>query len=77
MHALTTKLCRHFFTSLLAHQYESRIPRSGEEGKQVNCPMVSVDKAGEPYLIVQELHGDDLKCIEWNRPKMIPTGDAK
>lgn len=39
--------------------------------------MVSIDKAVEPYLIVQEPHSDDLKCIEWNRPKMIPIGDAK
>lgn len=66
MRALTTKFCRYFLPSVLARKCESRIPRSGEKGEQVNCFTVSIDKAGEPYLIALELDGDNLKCIEWN-----------
>lgn len=66
MRTLTTKFCRYFLPSVLARKCESRIPRPGEKWEQVNCFTVSIDKAGQPYLIVLELYGDELKCIEWN-----------
>lgn len=66
MRALTTRLCRYFLPRVLARACESTIPRSGEKGERVNCFTVSIDKAGEPYLIALELAGDELKCIEWN-----------
>lgn len=66
MHALTTTLCRYFLPRVLARKCESTIPRSGEEGEKINCFTVSIDKAGDPYLIALELYGDQLKCIEWS-----------
>lgn len=66
MHALTTILSRRFLPSALTRACGSTIPRSGQKGERVNCFTVSIDKAGEPYLIVLELIGDDLKCIEWS-----------
>lgn len=66
MLAITTKLCRHFLHHALSRKCESTIPRSGEKGERVNCFTVSIDKAGDPYLMVLKIHGDQLKCIEWN-----------
>lgn len=66
MRALTTTLCRYFLPRVLVRKCESTIPRSGEKGEQVNCFTVSIDKAGEPYLIALELYDDQLKCIEWS-----------
>jgi hypothetical protein len=66
MLSLTTKLCRYFLHRTLSRNCESTIPRSGEKGERVNCFTVSIDKAGDPYLMVLEIHGDQLKCIEWN-----------
>lgn len=43
----------------------SRVPRSGEAGARVNCLSVYIDKATEPYLLVQSLSGTTLECLEW------------
>lgn len=66
MRALTIKLCHYFLPSILSRKCGWAIPRSGKEGEQVNCFTVAIDKGDDPYLIAQELNGEDLKCVEWN-----------
>lgn len=66
MHPLVQRLCKQTLPKILVRACESRIPRSGEEGAKVNCFVTSIDRTGEPYLIVFGLVGNDLKCIEWD-----------
>lgn len=66
MHPLAQRLCKRTLQMVLSRACESRIPRSGEAGARVNCFVTSIDRAGEPYLIVLGLVGDDLNCIEWD-----------
>lgn len=66
MKTLGRWLCKLVLPRLLARACESRIPRSGEEGEQVNCFVTSIDKESRPYLIVQGLVADELDCIEWD-----------
>lgn len=66
MHPLAQQLCKRTLPKILRRACESRIPRSGEEGAKVNCFITSIDRAGEPYLIVLSLVGSDLNCIEWD-----------
>ena len=66
MHSLSLLLCKLVLPRVLSRACESRIPRSGEEGAQVNCFTTSIDKEGRPYLIVLGLTGGELNCIEWD-----------
>ena len=64
-----TTLLRRLFRYQLARALEcrcpSRVPRSGEAGARVNCLSVYVDRATEPYLLVQGLSGSEIECLEW------------
>lgn len=66
MRTLTHILCRHFLPWALTRACESTIPRSGDAGKKVNCFTVSLDREGEPYLIVLKLADDMLECLAWS-----------
>lgn len=66
MHPLAQRLCKRVLPKILSQACESRIPRSGEEGAKVNCFVTSIDRSGEPYLIVLSLSGNELNCIEWD-----------
>jgi len=59
-------LCRRFLPRVLAQQCENLIPRSGSKGAAVDCFTVSIDKAGEPHLLVKAMADDELKCLSWN-----------
>jgi hypothetical protein len=66
MNRLSIDLCNRIFPSVLARACKSTIPRSGDEGAKVNCFVTSIDKDGQPYLIVLGLFGSELECIEWD-----------
>lgn len=66
MHPLAQRLCKRVLPKVIGRACESRIPRSGEEGAKVNCFVTSIDRAGEPYLIVLSLVDNNLNCIEWD-----------
>ena len=51
---------------LLAKTCESRIPRSGEAGAQVDCFVVLLDQSGKPFLMVTSVDGEILKGIQWD-----------
>lgn len=66
MYSLSKRLCKLILPMVLDRACESRIPRSGEAGAKVNCYVTSIDRSGEPYLIVLGLVNNDLNCIEWD-----------
>ncbi|MCQ8127733.1 hypothetical protein [Methylomonas rivi] len=66
MQRLAQLLCKLTLPKVLGRACEAIIPRSGEKGAKVNCFVTSIDRAGEPYLIVLGLIDDDLNCIEWD-----------
>lgn len=81
MHGLSERLCRALLPRVLSRACGHQIPRSGEAGERVNCFTVSIDKDKAPYLIIQGLTGDTLKCIEWDgshyaTPKTVPLRDV-
>jgi len=65
MRTLEALLCRVFLSRALERACESPIPRSGEDGKRVNCFSVSIDRFGEPYFLVTALSGPRLHGLEW------------
>lgn len=65
MRALEALLCRVFLSRALERACEPPIPRSGEDGKRVNCFSVSIDRFGEPYFLVSALSGSRLHGLEW------------
>lgn len=66
MKRTSKKLCRTFLPRLLSRGCESPIPRSGSAGARVNCFSISVDKAGEPFLLVDGLENETLTGLEWD-----------
>jgi len=34
---------------------------------RVNCYAMYIDKAGEPYLLIESIQGEKLRCLEWNK----------
>ena len=51
---------------MLSRQCKETIPRTGIPGKQVNCFSVSVDRDGDPYLLVEGLDGAALTGLKWD-----------
>lgn len=54
---------------LFAKACESRIPRSGEKGKKVNCYVVAVDRGSSPYFLATKYEDMKLHGITWNGDK--------
>ncbi|MDT3736317.1 MAG: hypothetical protein ROZ00_08840 [Denitratisoma sp.] len=52
--------------AVFARPCGSSVARSGEEGEKANCFFVAVDKGDQPYLAVEAIDQDNLKCLEWN-----------
>lgn len=69
MNPIAQHLFKPVLRKVLGRACESRIPRSGDEGAKVNCFVTSIDREGDPYLIVLSLFGNDLSCIEWDGSK--------
>lgn len=59
-------LYRWLLKRLIAKACESRIPRSGKEGGEVNCYVVALDHADSPYFVATEIDGDVITGIKWN-----------
>jgi hypothetical protein len=66
MNLISRLLCKRLLPRLIARACDTVIPRSGKQGEQVNCFVVSVDNNGKPYLMVTGLEGEDLHCLEWD-----------
>ena len=42
-------LCRHYLPKILSRECGKIIPRSGEEGENVDCFSVKIDDSGAPF----------------------------
>ena len=59
-------LYRLWLPRILKRRCGDRIPRSGEEGKKVNCFSVAVDCQTSPYLLVEECEEGQIIASEWD-----------
>jgi len=66
MNRFSSFLRKYVLYGILARACKASIPRSGKEGAQVNCFIVTVDQGNKPYLVVRGADGDDLICKEWD-----------
>lgn len=55
-----------FLPKVISRSCESRIPRSGEEGEQVNCFVVALDRDNEPFFVATGFENGRLTGLRWN-----------
>ena len=75
-------LYRMLLPCLLAKACESRIPRSGKKGEQVNCYVVALDQGDSPYFVATSIEGDVLAGLKYDgnsyaEKAMISISDLK
>lgn len=63
---IKTFLYRWLLKRFIAKACESSIPRSGKDGEQVNCYVVSIDHGDSPYFVATGIDGDVLTGLKWN-----------
>ena len=51
---------------LLSKACESRIPRSGKKGEEVNCYVIALDKGSTPYFVATAINGDVLVGLKYD-----------
>ncbi len=51
---------------VFAKQCLQTVPRSGREGEAIDCFKASSEKNGKPYLLLDSLDGDLIKCRRWD-----------
>ena len=51
---------------LIARACESRIPRSGERGRKVNCYVVALDRDESPYFVATGFEGEAITGLMWD-----------
>lgn len=51
---------------LIASSCESRIPRSGKRGEEVNCYVVALDRDDSPFFVANANDGDILSGLKWD-----------
>lgn len=51
---------------MIAKSCDSRIPRSGKKGEQVNCYVVALDNDDGPYFMATAIDGDVITGLKWN-----------
>lgn len=63
---LKKKLYQHYLPKLIENKCDASIPRSGENGKKVNCFVVLFFNGDDPYLLVEDFIKDKLICLQWD-----------
>ncbi|PSF09230.1 hypothetical protein C7H09_08025 [Marinobacter fuscus] len=58
--------CRSQLSKALRKQCPDRIPRSGDDGKSINCFSIRFDQGDKPYLLVEAVEGNQVICREWD-----------
>jgi hypothetical protein len=51
---------------LLTKKCPSEIPRSGEDGKKINCFSVAIDNNSEPDFLLREYSTKEFSVLKWN-----------
>ena len=63
---MKTFLYRWLLPRLIDRACQSRIPRSGKEGEEVNCYVVALDQGDLPYFIATAIKGDVLTGLKYD-----------
>jgi hypothetical protein len=63
---LRQRIIRSVLRRVLSRRCSHEIPRSGREGERVNCFVARTQRNGEPYLLLDSLDGDVVKCRRWH-----------
>lgn len=63
---IKTFLYRLLLPRLIARACESRIPRSGKKGEEVNCYVVALDRGDSPYFVATAIDGNVLTGLKYN-----------
>lgn len=63
---IKTFLYRRLLPRLLSKACESRIPRSGKNGEQVNCYVIALDQGDSPYFVATAIDGDDITGLKYD-----------
>src|SRR4051812_33214046 len=66
MNSIELRLARVLLNKALNFPCPQLIPRSGDDGKRMNCFTIYIDKLSRPYLLVRNISGDYLDCLEWS-----------
>lgn len=59
-------ISRWLLPKVISKSCDSRIPRSGDKGKKVNCFVVALDRGGEPFFIATSYEKDVLSGLMWD-----------
>ena len=63
---IKTFLYRWLLPRLLARACESRVPRSGRKGEEVNCYVVALDRDDSPYIVATAIDGGVLTGLKYD-----------
>lgn len=66
MNSFQEYFCQRQLSKALRKRCPSRIPRSGDDGKAVNCFSIRFDQGHKPYLLVEGIEGHQVICKEWD-----------
>jgi hypothetical protein len=66
MNRVQAHFCQRQLSKALRTRCPNRIPRSGDDGKAVNCFSIRFDQGNNPYLLVEEVEGQQVISKEWN-----------
>ena len=79
MNFVKRKLFKWVLPGLVHNSCESTIPRSGEEGENVNCFIVAFDRKYSPYFVTKSYSNDRLEGLKWNgeRAALLPEQNQR
>lgn len=63
---IKTFFYRRLLPRLIAKACESRIPRSGKKGEEVNCYVTALDRGDSPYFVATAIDGDVLTGLKYD-----------
>ena len=66
MRKIQKLLANWLFPKFISNACESRIPRSGAAGANVNCFVLAIDNNESPFFIATEISGDQISGLEWD-----------
>jgi len=66
MRRIQKLLANWLFPKFISNACESRIPRSGAAGANVNCYVLSIDNNDSPFFIATEISGDRIAGLAWD-----------
>ena len=69
-------LSRWILPKIISRSCDSRIPRSGSEGKRVNCFVVALDRENGPFFVATGFEKDILFGLKWDGERYADDGSV-